>query len=51
MWQWSLTEITGEPLPIVDKESLETGVGWGRSRLFPPLRGRAGALSFISCFC
>jgi DNA primase catalytic core len=28
-------EITGEPLPIVDKESLETGVGWSPSPFVP----------------
>jgi DNA primase catalytic core len=28
-------ELTGEPLPIVDKESLETGVGWSPSPFVP----------------
>ena len=28
-------EITGEPLPIVDKESLETGVGWAPAPFVP----------------
>jgi DNA primase catalytic core len=28
-------EITGEPLPIVDKESLETGVGWAPEPFVP----------------
>ena len=28
-------ELTGEPLPIVDKESLETGVGWAPSPFVP----------------
>jgi DNA primase len=28
-------EITGEPLPIVDKESLETGVGWAPAGFVP----------------
>jgi len=28
-------ELTGEPLPIVDKESLETGVGWCPSPFVP----------------
>jgi DNA primase catalytic core len=30
-----IDEITGEPLPIVDKESLETGVGWSPSPFVP----------------
>ena len=28
-------EITGEPLPIVDKESLETGIGWAPAPFVP----------------
>lgn len=28
-------EVTGEPLPIVDKESLETGVGWAPAGFVP----------------
>ena len=28
-------ELTGEPLPIVDKESLETGVGWAPAPFVP----------------
>ena len=28
-------ELTGEPLPIVDKESLETGVGWAPAGFVP----------------
>ena len=28
-------ELTGEPLPIVDKESLETGVGWSPAPFVP----------------
>jgi hypothetical protein len=28
-------ELTGEPLPIVDKESLETGVGWAPEPFVP----------------
>ncbi|MCL4775735.1 MAG: toprim domain-containing protein, partial [Burkholderiaceae bacterium] len=28
-------ELTGDPLPIVDKESLETGVGWSPSPFVP----------------
>lgn len=28
-------ELTGEPLPLVDKESLETGVGWSPSPFVP----------------
>jgi DNA primase catalytic core len=30
-----IDEITGEPLPIVDKESLETGVGWAPAPFVP----------------
>ena len=30
-----IDEITGEPLPIVDKESLETGVGWAPEPFVP----------------
>ena len=44
-------ELTGDPLPIVDKESLETGVGWAPEPFVPPLTRSAGAVSFISCFC
>ena len=30
-----MDELTGRPLPIVDKESLETGVGWAPAPFVP----------------
>ena len=45
-------ELTGEPLPIVDKESLETGVGWAPEPFVPaPYAEVQAQSSFISCFC
>jgi len=45
-------ELTGEPLPIVDKESLETGVGWSPSPFVPApyaeVQAQAASLSLAA---
>ena len=40
-------EITGEPLPIVDKESLETGVGWAPAGFVPAPYAEVQAQSLL----
>lgn len=49
----AVDELTGEPLPIVDKESLETGVGWSPSPFVPAPYAEVvtQASSLFSCFC
>jgi DNA primase catalytic core len=45
-------ELTGEPLPIVDRESLETGVGWSPSPFVPApyaeVQAQAASLSLAA---
>jgi len=40
-------ELTGEPLPIVDKESLETGVGWAPEPFVPAPYAEVQAQSLL----
>ena len=40
-------EVTGEPLPIVDKESLETGVGWAPEPFVPAPYAEVQAQSLL----
>jgi DNA primase catalytic core len=42
-----IDEITGEPLPIVDKESLETGVGWAPEPFVPAPYAEVQAQSLL----
>src|SRR5208283_242581 len=42
-----IDELTGEPLPIVDKESLETGVGWAPEPFVPAPYAEVQAQSLL----
>ena len=41
-----MDELTGEPLPIVDKESLETGIGWAPAPFTPAPYAEVQAQAF-----